>query len=400
MATTGRPQHDADADALADTLAAASFVHVVAHADGDALGASALFARALDGVDVPYQVSLVRSAATAERRLSDADGTTLAVGLGPDAESGRELDADAVSTGRPVSQHAYDVAQTLHGNTDAADAALALAGVLAANSSATPTDSLVEAAGVTRRPGVGIPTADLADGLAHSTLFHAGISGDDAQAGALLAELELPAEVDESAHRRLASRVALDATAAPAGPRATVAIERALRPHVLADGPVETAEGYADVLDALARAEPGLGVAFALGHADRAAALDVWRETARRAHRSLRRVDPERHSGLVVAACGEAAGESTSETAAAVPLWTVARLLRDYRADQPAVLVYEGDAAVLATLADHDIDARDTLADAGASDVGGTATLAYAQFEDSDSDSEPTDIGRTVRDAL
>ncbi|MFC7166229.1 exonuclease RecJ [Halospeciosus flavus] len=393
MATTGRPADtDSDASALAGTLAEASFVHVAAHADGDALAASALLARGLDGVDVPYQVSLARSSTAAERRLSDADGTTLALGFGA------ETSADTVSTERPVSQHAYDVASELHdgGRTDAT---LALAGVLASDSppSTTPTDTLVEAADASRRPGVGIPTADLADGLAHSTLFHAGISGDEGQAGALLAELELPAELDESAWRRLASRVALDATEAPAGPRAAVAIERALRPYVFSDGPVETADGYADVLDALARAEPGLGVAFALGHADRAAALDVWRETGRRAHRALRRADLDGHDGLVVATLGD---DADVDSDADSPLWTVGRLLRDFRSDQPAALAVEGDEAVLATIPatgdDARTDARDALAEAGARAVGGTATHAYAQFEAIDT----TDVGRTVRDAL
>ncbi|WP_204282247.1 hypothetical protein, partial [Serratia marcescens] len=44
--------------------------------------------------------------------------------------------------------------------------------------------------------GVGVPTADLAAGLAHSTLVHASFSGDEQAAGAFLAELGLPPEPD------------------------------------------------------------------------------------------------------------------------------------------------------------------------------------------------------------
>mgnify|MGYP000501255370 CR=1 FL=1 len=173
---------------------------------------------------------------------------------------------------------------------------------------------------------------------------------------------ERAAELDDDARRRLASRVALDATE-DAAPRAVGALGGVLRPHVTPNGPFETAEGYADVLDCLAASEPGLASALALGVADRPTALDAWREHASATHAALRTTDPARYSGFVVA-----------ETDA--PAWPLARLLRDTRTDEPAVLVVGGGDAALATTSDGP-DARATLADAFGDDaVAGASTHA------------------------
>lgn len=334
-------------------------MHAVAFRDGDSLAAVGLLGRALDALGTPFQVSAVASRDAARERFDRVpdDDTALSVGL--PMEGALSLDADG-----PQSVAAYDVVQRLA--PDAADASLAIAGGLAAGW--TPQGVALDDAGVSRRPGLGLPVADLADGLAHSTLLSGPFSGDEGMAGALLAELELPAELDEAAHRRLASRVALDVTeGAPSS--AADALSGAFRPHV-ADGPVATLEGYADVLDAVARTDPGLGVAFALSRADTADVLDAWRSAAKRAHAAVRAADPARYSGLVVV-----------DAADANP-GIVARLVRDFVAAEPAALAVGDDSAALAV---SDGDALDRLGDAASPGrVGGTDRIATTTDADDD----------------
>ncbi|MGM0398782.1 MAG: hypothetical protein ACQEQY_07280, partial [Halobacteriota archaeon] len=327
MATTGRPAAtDPDVSALTATLREADFVHFVSHADGDSVAAAGILANALEPA-TPYQVSTVRTGAAADRRIESSTETTVSIGIGGE-------DADSVLFAESNAIAAFDVASDF-GDPDAI---LAIAGALAAGT--VPHGEALDAAtesGVQRRPGVGIPTADLGDGLAHSTLFHADVSGDEQRAGALLAELDLPAAMDEAAHRRLASAVALAATEPPAPDHAVTAIEAVLRPYVLTEAPFETVEGYADVLDVLVRTEPGLATALALDHADRTDVLEAWREHASAVHDAVRLGDRTRHSGFVVL-----------ETAGADP-WTTARLVRDFRSAEPTVLVVAADEVALAT---------------------------------------------------
>ncbi|MCF2239132.1 hypothetical protein KVP04_08335, partial [Halobacterium salinarum] len=207
-----------------------------------------------------------------------------------------------------------------------------------------PADVRAAAEAWTRRPGVGVPTADLAAGLAHSTLVHASFSGDEQAAGAFLAELGLPPEPDAAARRRLASAVALDATA-DAPPCAADAVHDALRPRATPDGMMATVEGYADVLNAVAWAAPGHGVALGLGVADRTAVLAAWQAHAAPSHAAVRAASLARHRGVVVA-----------DVPTASP--TVARLLRDYRATEPAVIAVGTETAALATT---DADAHAVL---------------------------------------
>jgi hypothetical protein len=352
MATTGRTAAtDEDDAALAASLREASVVHLVSHADGDALAAAGLLARALPD-DTAYQVSTARTRAAADRRLASSTATTVALGFATET-------ADVHLDGASVSYAAYDVASEL----DTADPSLALAGGIAAGvlSQGAALDAAHDE-GLTRRPGVGIPTADLGDGLAHSTLYYARVSGDEQQAGALLAELALPAELDDTAHQRVASALAMEVTAPPAPASAVPALERALRPHVLPNGPVETVEGFADVLESLARSAPGLGAAFAVGRLDRTDALSVWREHASTVHDAVRLGDRNRSSGLVVLEADDA------------DPWTVARLVRDFRSAEPAALVVGTDEVALATTETNALDRLDAV-DAIES-VGGRDDLA------------------------
>lgn len=377
MSTTGHaPTEAADAGALAAALREASFVHLVVRADADGVAAGGLLASALAGRGTPYQLSVARTTADAARRVDGNDDSTTCAVIGLAAQT-----ADvAVEGAEPTSAVAFDAARDLGADPDPG---LALAGVHVRH--ATPPGELLdaaEAAGIDRRPGVAVPTADLGDGLAHSTLLHAPFSGDAERGGALLAELDLPADLDDGAHTRVASAVAVDAvTGAPE--RASEAIERALRP--LVPGQFETVGGDADVVDVLARVEPGLAVAMALDQPVREDALDAWRDASEAVHAAVRTADvgdsDAEESALAVARVEDADPSTT------------ARLLRDYRTDAPAVLVVRdgsddpedaGDGTeAVAALATADPTALESMRDAASAcdgSAGGMPRLACATF--------------------
>jgi hypothetical protein len=208
---------------------------------------------------------------------------------------------------------------------------LALAGVIA--SGAVPGETgygLVEAATLEQRPGVGIPVADSAEGLAHSTFVHIPTSGDTDETRAAIADaVGDPSIPDERAHRKVASFLAL--TALRGTPtRASAAVERMLHPVMSTMCPFETVAGYADVLEAVARERPGTGVALALGHDVTEAALAAWREHGAQVHETLHTADTDRHDGLFVVRA-----QQNSR------LGTIARLARDYQSPEPVVLVLD-----------------------------------------------------------
>lgn len=354
MSAADRPESEFAPGDVASRLRDAGLVRLVAAADGDALAAAGLLGRALADASVPYQASVRRFP---DPGATDADVT---VGLGHD-------DVDVALAGpTPASTAAYAVAEALD---TIPDPVLALAGGVAAN--VPPGDESVgvlaaatERDLVERRPGVAVPTADLADGLAHSTLLHASVSGDVEAARAELSALDLSGSPAESDRRRLASLVALSVVE-DAPPRAAEAVERALRPYGTEE-PYATVGGYADVLDAVARSQPGTGLALVLGHGGRTSALDAWREHAAAAHRALRRADLARHRGLTVASVADA------------PIETVARLCRDYRSVEPVAVAVDGTTAAVATT-DRDAGALAREASRSAGGTGaGRGRLGYA----------------------
>jgi hypothetical protein len=379
VSTADRPAEPAEvATSVASACRDAGFVRLVATADGDALAATGVLARALDSLGVPFQASV------AEPPASPASGTeadvTVALGRA-DATADHAVPAGTT----PVSETAFLIAQELG---DAADPVLALAGATAAETG--PSGTLVEAAtgpgtGIERRPGVAIPTADVADGLGHSTLVHAPFSGGPERVKAALADLNLLAEatgdadLDEEAHRRIASTVAIRTVGADeASERAAEAVERVLRPA--AGGPFETVGGYADVLDSVARERPGTGVALALGHGTREAALSAWRTHGDRAHQALRSATTGRYDGLFVAR-GSAADLGVTDPGV-VPVGTAARLLRDFRSPEPVALFVTDGRAAAATVGDRDLDATmREAADAVDGEGAGSARRAQARFE-------------------
>jgi len=357
MATTGQSaERGADDAAIASTLCDATVAHFVSHADGDSVAAAGLLATAVSPA-TPVQISTVRTVSHGQDRIEDSPASTISVGFdAPSADTSLEAESNALA--------AFEIAEDI----DSADPILALAGAIAAGIS--PHGAALEDAldaGVHRRPGVGIPTADLADGLAHSTLFHADVSDDEQRAGALLAELGLPAELEDGSHRRLASAVSLTTTESPAPESAVSAIETVLRPHVIPDGPFQTVEGVADVLDGLSRAEPGLASALALGLGDRNDVLDAWRDHARATHEAVRLGDRTRVPDLVIV-----------ESDGGDP-WTTARLVRDFRTAEPAALVLGDTDLALATTETNALSRLDAIDGVGS--VGGRANLASGEID-------------------
>jgi len=374
MSATARSEDAPAAGEIADRLREAGFVRLVGAATGDALAASGVLARALADRDRPFQVSVADLPADTERS-TDAD-LTVAVG-----RSDPVADCSVPGTAEPASETAFAVARELDADPDAA---LALAGCVAdGRAHGGSVAEAAAAAGIERRPGVAVPTVDIVDGLAHSTLVHGPFSSD---AGAAAAALEAAGfavgdadageprvdatGLDEQAHRRAASLVALrtvgDDTVPPRGGHA---VERALRPFD--GGPFETVGGYADVLDAVARERPGTGVALALGHDVGEAALDAWRAHARRAHGAVADATTGRYDGLFVA---------RAETDAA-PVATLARLVHAYRSPEPVTLaVTDGAAAAVAD--DRDLEsALSTAAEGVDGTAAATGTTGRARFE-------------------
>ncbi|MFB6103879.1 MAG: recombinase RecJ [Halobacteriaceae archaeon] len=365
MATTdtGEPTETDAASDLARTLRTASFVHLVTARDGDCVAAAGIVGRALETRGTPFQVSVVDTPAEADRRITAGDATTTAVGVGVSADA-----ADAAVTGVPRSAITYDAATDLAPSTPGVASVAAAGGIAAGGDLTTVADAreALRSEDADRVPGVAVPTTDLAAGLTHSTLVHAPFSGDEDAAEDFLAGVATEAPIGG---RDLASAVAL----AVAGPedtpdRAGIAVERFLRPMVTDDA-FASVGGYGDVLAASARTNPGAALAVALGRGGADAALAAWRDHGRRVQDAVTTAELRRHAGLVVC-------ETTAPTAA------TARLLRDFRAPEPNVLVVGDGAASLAT---GEADAAATLAGAtDSSTVQGRPRLASTTTTEGD----------------
>lgn len=365
---------DGSASDIAARLREADFVRLVAMPDGDSLAATGVLARILD---VPFQASITREAINE----SEAD-VTLSIG-----RSGG--DSDVALTGEPIASNAVAVARVLDEaqNIASNEAVLALAGIVAAGYEPESHPEILETAGIDSRPGVGVPIDDLTDGLAHTTLVHTPFSGDREATNKALDRI---ADDDQT----VASMLALSAIE-KAETQASTAIERAINPYVLrtntADEETESASesgtqskfatlaGYADVLDALARSCPGVGLALALGYECYETALDGWREHAHTAHTAVHAADLVRYHGFSVAEVPSAvAGTGTIET--------VARLVRDYRSQEPVVLAIAGDEIAGAAIERDITSAATHAATAMDESVSAHGRYVYAQLSDDDED--------------
>jgi hypothetical protein len=357
MAIAGRSENSPAADSAADVLREAAFVRLLTSDDSDSLAAAGLLGRALTEQETPFQARVARRVPTA---TDDVDATTVHIG-----REGGDL---ALSGVEPVSETAFEIARDLDADPDPV---LALAGMAEGFEGSAAFEQARERDRIERRPGVAVPVADLADGLAHTTLVRAPFSGDPEAAAAALDGYEDP--------RAVASLLALSVTNTDgATPRAAESVTRALRPYTITaddehavSGRCATVGGYADVLRACARERPGVGLALALGHNVWDAALDAWRTHGQRAHAALDTATTERHRGVFVAHIDDA------------PLATTARLLRDFRSPEPVALAVSETQAAAAAAEDASLGER--MHEAGAAAGGdGSARRGRARFEDAD----------------
>ena len=409
------PDPDA-ANRVASAVAAAPFVRIFGHADGDALAACGLLAVALRNREIPFRVHIstdpagdVVAAETAENngsedRKTDADSESRTVVV----SRGQRGPVDLAVPARGDRQSASVAAATISRDLGVdPDPVLALAGVIAAGG--TPggagSDDLLAAAEsanlVERRPGVAVPTVDLAADLAHSTRLDAPFSGDIDAARDLLADLATPTDsdagLDAETHTQLASAVAVaTATAEPAAPQAADSVEAALRPYATPTAPFATLGGYADVVSALAREAPGVAVSLAFGAPGAVSeAVDIWRDHTAAAHAALDSPTTGRYDGIYV---------FRVETDRPAVLPTVARLARAYRTPEPVALVVTDDPvddrrrAALAATEPHSLDdVTAAVAREFDGDAGGTPTQATLAVDNSVADGE---LIAAVREAL
>lgn len=356
MAVTDRDQagRTLERGDIAAAIREADLCHLLARADGDAIAAAATLACACEATATPYQVSAVRTRADLGSRLDSADPDAAPIVVGATAPQGLSLSQ------APVSRDAHAIAREL----DAApDPETVLAGIVAGGRDPAETvPEFLDSAGVEPSTGVAVPTEDLVDGLVHSTLAHADFSGDPGAAADQLAAL---GEESDSSH--VASVLAL-AAAGPeaANDRAATTIERAVRSY--RGSRFETIGGYADVLGAVARSSPGLGVALAMSGEGQDAALSTWRECSRAAHDAVRSADCVRYDGLFVARVDG-------------PVEPVARLLRDFRSPEPVVLAAGNGEVGIAAVAGPVDESIEAAAEAVGGSGLGRGRRGYARFD-------------------
>lgn len=413
---TAAPDADA-AGAVASAIAAAPFVRLFGHADGDALAACGLLAVALRDRGIPFRVHVsadpTGDAVAAKTTGSDdseadeiddnadADSRTVVVGRGQRGPT--DLAVPAHGDHQPASVAAAAISRDLGVDPDPV---LALAGGIAAGEipGGAGSDDLLAAAEsadlVARRPGVAVPTADLATDLAHSTQLDAPFSGNVDAARDLLADLGVPIDsddpLDEETRTQLASAVAVaTATADSAGPQAADSVEAALRPSATPTAPFATLGGYADVVSVLAREAPGVAVSLAVGTPGAVSeAVDIWRDHTAAAHAALDSPVSGRYEGVYVLRV---------ETDRPSVLPTVARLTSEFRSPEPVALVVNeavdgSRQAALASIEPRGLaDATATVAHEFDGDTGGTPTQATLTVDDGVDDGE---LIAAVREAL
>lgn len=338
---------------VATALSRGAFLRVFTRPSGDAVAAAGVIARAARTAGAGFQLRTTRETTVGDTK-AETDGDERAVAIGWDAPDAiglvPESGAVAVQAADAVREAGIDP-----------DPILALAGAFAAGvePGAGGTGALIEAAerrdAVVERPGVAVPTADVADGLAHTTRLRLPVSGDADAAAEFVADFASDAtDLGPEAHRNLASVVALDATA-EAPPSAVPATERVLDPFVTPNGSFETVGGFAEVLDATARIDPGTAVALALDPGTvRGTGIDCWRDHAEIVHATLDAAETAHYDGVLVVRADGIDAETTRDegdhdtVVGAYP--TAARLARDFCSpEQTALVVGDGGAAVAST---------------------------------------------------
>ncbi|MFB6112200.1 MAG: hypothetical protein ABEJ35_06665 [Halobacteriaceae archaeon] len=359
----------ADTDALIGAVQDAEFVTIVARADGVGAAAAGLLADALESAGTPHQVSLTSTAGAASERLEDATDTRTSVSLGhPSAV------ADVATPPGHTLTSVASAAEALGGRPDPT---VAMAGIVAGGTHPSKAPAAIQRLGEwsgRREPGIARPGTDAVDSLAHTTLLHGPFAGDREAARDLVEEVEPAAD-----GTALASAVVL-AAAGPdrRPPSAGAAVERGVRP-VRVEGSWDSIEAFADILAATAREAPGVAIGLALGRVEPPAARDPWRTHGAAVHEAVRAAELARYDGFVQA-----------DLDGSAPLGPTARLLRDFRAPEPAVFAVGPERVGVATT---ETDARARLSEAAGTDaVGGHATVAVARTDD------PEHLADTLRE--
>jgi len=384
----------------ANAIDTAEFVHLRTAPTGDAIAAASVLVAGLETRSIPYHARVTTGSAESDPSTDD-----IIVSIGtPQSETQQQHVLPTVGSDRPASVASAALVRELgiEPNPVIALAGVVAAGVTPGESGSGPlVDAAVQHRRVVQRPGVGRATHDLADGLAHSTLFHADFSGEPPAASALLSKLALPAELDDAARTRLASRVAIAATGGEHAETAANAIGQVLRPYETPNGPLATVEGLADVLETVSTAHPGIALAYALSpeyEPLKTAALDCWRSESKAAHNAIRSAQTGRYDGLVVV--------RTTVDRASV-LSTVARIVATTRSKEPAVLVL-GTApiddthygALRITTQQSAIHAMETVGSEFDAETTGTTQRAQIAIENGTEDKLESQLIAAVREVL
>ncbi|MFB6176460.1 MAG: exonuclease RecJ, partial [Halobaculum sp.] len=166
MSSTPASDAGPEPSPVATALSSGAFLRVFTRPSGDAVAAAGVIARAARAAGTGFQLRTTRETTVADEERGAEDGRAIAVGWDAPDAVGLVSDADplAVAAAEAVRDAGLDP-----------DPILTLAGAFAAGvqPGAGGTGALIEAAerrdAVVERPGVAVPTADVADGLAHST---------------------------------------------------------------------------------------------------------------------------------------------------------------------------------------------------------------------------------------
>ena len=464
------PTIDGSAESVATTLADTAFVRVICRSDGDAIAAAGLLARALRRENTPFQIRADQFG-QADPTINDQDDDCcIALGLSHPAadininpvEQSVTRSVYAVTEALSASQHASTSASASVSGSDTPGDVSREDVDIDADTTIPPTDTLLAVSGIVttgvsleaesvistqaqeqtqtqsrkkdkdksgfatalletitktdtisidQHPGVGIPVGNIVDGLAHSTLIHASFSGDIDATQAMIAEIDIDADVNDDSdnqdgstdamslidlstedQRTIASAVTIDVIKTSTAAIGTaISLERALHPQYLLDGPMTTIEGYADVLRAVSRERPGTAIALAISHDANDAALTAWREHAQAVHHILETAHTGRYDGVYVLRCytqdeTESQGrdtalnpnkmsdtvesrtakptESIDDTSTPGRLLTVAELASRYQTPEPLVLALGKEVVAVATQPTTDTQSSSTDVDA------------------------------------
>lgn len=294
----------------------AGFVHLVGVDNGASLAATGVMARTLRAIDIPFQASL----ASFPDEQHTSDDATIAIGW-----NGGDI---SFSTGSLV-EIAWQCGSALA--PDVVEPDLAFAGL---RSEGFPMSTL-EIDRPTQSPGIALPTEDVITGLAASSNLRGPFSGTEENASSFVSELALE-EQDIIHSRKGASAIAL-AVLRDTGPRGSDALTNVLHPHQ--SSRFMTIEGYAEILDAIAKEEPGTGLALVLGNPVEEDVYHCWQQHGKQAHQALSAAETQRHKGLFVA-------RSEDD----FPLRTISRICHNYVSPEPiTVAVGQSRGAIVAS---------------------------------------------------